>query len=120
MSVRAAILLISLCVSALADFAAGRRAFEKGDYATALKEYLPLAKQGDALAQIALGFMYHDGKGVAQDYKEASRWYRLAAEQGDAVAQSALGSMYVRGVGVTQDDKEASMWYRLAALRRRW
>jgi hypothetical protein len=41
----AAILFLSLCAPALADLAAGQKAYDKGDYATALKEFLPLASE---------------------------------------------------------------------------
>src|ERR1017187_8860289 len=112
---KAAILFLALCVPALADLAAGRQAFLKGDYATALGELLPLAKQGNADARGMLGAMYEDGLGVPQDYKDAMRWYRLAAKQGDAVSRFCLGIMYLSGKGVPQDYKEAAVWLRLAA-----
>ena len=35
--------------------------YERGDYATALKELRPLAEQGDAYAQGILGLMYDHG-----------------------------------------------------------
>ncbi len=69
-----------------ADFQAGGAAYDHGDYATALEEWLPLTEQGDAAAQISLGVMYEYGEGVTQDYAEAMKWYRLAAEQGDSNA----------------------------------
>ena len=114
-AVKVAILLVLLCLPALADLAAGRQALKNGDYPTALKEFLPLAKQGDASAQLLLGLMYHDGQGVPQDYREAVRWYRLAAGQGDEKGQAHLGLKYDKGEGVPQDYKEAAKWYRLAA-----
>jgi TPR repeat protein len=113
--VKAAILFLSLCLPALADLAAGQLALKNGDYATALKEFLPLAKLGNAVAQSTLGFMYDRGLGVPQDEKEAAQWFRLAAEQGDAAAQSLLGQAYYDGRGVPQDDQEAMRWFRLAA-----
>ena len=88
-----------------ADFASGMRAYEKGDYATALKEWRPLAEQGDARAQYNLGRVYEYG---AQDFKEAVKWYRLAAEQGYASARYNLGVMFCEGPGVTQDYEEAT------------
>ena len=97
------------------DFNKGVEAWERSDYAAALKEWRPLAEQGDADAQSNLGFMYHHGEGVIQDYKEAIRLYRLAAEQGVAVAQYNLGILYLRGEGVIQDYKESVKWWRLAA-----
>ncbi len=97
------------------DFDAGLAAYERGDYAAALKEFRPLAEQGDAAAQTFLGVMYENGEIVPQDDAEAARWYRLAAEQGFSVAQMSLGLMYYNGRGVPQDDAEAMRWYRLAA-----
>lgn len=52
------------------------------------------AKQGDAEAQVALGDMYRDGKGVGGDLNAAHDWFLKAAEQGHAVAQYTLGFMY--------------------------
>ena len=98
-----------------ADFNKGLTAAQSGDFATALKEWKPLAEEGNAVAQNNLGLMYHNGWGVPQDYKEAVYWYRLAVEQGYAIAQYNLGLMYEKGKGVPKDDKEAVRLYRLAA-----
>ncbi len=108
-------LLCALAVPARAGFDEGLAAYERGDYAAALREFLPLAEQGDATAQFALGLMYDNGEGVPQDDAEAAKWYRRAAEQGDASAQYNLGVMYDNGYGVPQDHAEAVKWYRLAA-----
>ena len=112
------VLLFSLLLgvpSYSADFNKGLTAAQSGDFATALKEWKPLAEEGNAAAQNNLGLMYHNGWGVPQDYKEAVNWYRLAAEQGNAAAQYNLGLLYEKGKGVPQDDKEAVRLYRLAA-----
>jgi len=98
-----------------ADYQAGGNAYERGDFDTALKEWRPLAEQGNASAQYNLGLMYDSGQGVSQDYQEAVRWYRLAADQGVARAQSNLATMYYKGQGVPQDYTEAVKWYRRAA-----
>ena len=98
-------------------FEDGHAAYTRGDYATALRLWSPLAAQGYAEAQHNLGVMYENGTGVPQDYKEAVRLYRLAAAQGLAEAQNNLGAMYERGRGVPQDYKEAVRWYRLAAAQ---
>ena len=74
-----------------ADWQKGADAYQRGHYATAIREWTPLAKQGDADAQSMLGAMYAVGQGTPQNYKAALKWYRLAAEQGDASAQFALG-----------------------------
>jgi uncharacterized protein len=112
------ILLFTLLVGTpafSADFQKGLTAAQSGDFATALREWEPLAKQGNASAQFNLGLMYDNGTGVLQDYKTAVKWYRLAAEQGIAPAQFNLGLMYANGTGVLQDYKTAVKWYRLSA-----
>jgi hypothetical protein len=90
-------------------------AYERNDYAEAVKWYRLAADQGDAQAQSNLGFMYDNGRGVAQDFAEAVKWYWLAADQGHAPAQFNLGVKYKNGQGVTQDFAEAVKWFRLAA-----
>ncbi len=97
------------------DLQAGVEAYNRGDYATALKEWRPLAEQGEARAQTNLGVMYRLGEGVPQDNTEAVRWYRRAAEQGHTKAQFKLGAMYFMGRGVPQDDVQAHMWLNLSA-----
>ncbi len=59
----------------------GVAAYKRGDYATALREWRPLAEQGNANAQLFLGLMYGNGRGVPQDYAQAHMWYDLAASR---------------------------------------
>ena len=87
-----------------ADFDKGLDAYDRGDYATALREFKPLAEQGNAAAQFNLGVMYDKGIGVPQNHKTAVKWYTLAAKQGNAHAQTNLGLMYDEGKGVPQND----------------
>jgi len=110
-------LMLTPAIGTAQDLDAGLTAFDAGDYATALQEWRPLAEQGDATAQVNLGLMYENGKGVPQDYTEALRWYRVAAEQGDATAQAILAVTYDMGRGVPQDYAEALRWYRMSAER---
>ena len=61
------VLLFSLCFGApsySADLSKGEIAYQNGDYATALKELIPLADQGDAKAQWRLGWVFDYGDGV--------------------------------------------------------
>jgi len=112
------VLLLTLLVgnpAFSADYQKGLTAAQRGDFATALREWKPLAKQGYAPAQFNLGQMYNRGQGVPQNDKTAVKWFRLAAEQGNVYAQYNLGLMYDEGQGVPQDYKTAVKWYRLAA-----
>ncbi len=111
--------ILSLCLlvvpSAWGDYQEGRKAYNRGDYATALKELRPLAEQGHAEAQYLFGYMYYKGRGVGQDGEEAVKWFRKAGEQRDVKAQYLLGYMYYKGQGIGQDDEEAEKWLLKAA-----
>ena len=68
------VLLLTLLVgnpAFSADFQKGLDAAQKGDFATALKEWKPLAEQGNAPAQFNLGLIYAKGQGVTRNYKTA-------------------------------------------------
>ena len=97
------------------DFGKGLDAYDRGDFATALREWKPLAEAGMARAQYGMGVIYDNGEGVKQDHAAAARWYRLAAEQGYASAQTKLALKFRNGDGETRDYAEAVKWYRLAA-----
>jgi uncharacterized protein len=117
---KAAAAALMLAVSFAGSIAAGPRedagaAYKKGDYATALRLIRPLAEKGDADAQVNLGVMYANGRGVPQDYAAAVSWYRKEAAQGDAQGQTELGLMYHLGRGVPQDYAAAVSWYGKAA-----
>ena len=106
--------LVCLVVPAWADYQAGMDANNRGDYATALREWRPLAEQGHAVAQYSLGLLYANGQGVPKDDAQARQWYEKSAAQGRADAQVNLGILYDYGRGVPQDFKKAVYWYRLS------
>ena len=56
----------------------------------AAAEMLAAAEQGDVDAQYAMGLIYAEGRGVAQDEVRAHYWLSRAIEQGDADAQTLL------------------------------
>lgn len=103
--------IVCLSVPAWADFKAGENAYHRGDYATALHEWQPLAKQGHAVAQYYLGLLYANGQGVPKDDVQARQWYEKAAVQGHADAQVNLGILFDYGRGGPQDFKMAVRWY---------
>jgi uncharacterized protein len=97
------------------DFDEGVRLYKAGQQAAAAKLFLRAAEQGNARAQLQIGYQYNYGEGVPLNAAEAVKWYRRAAEQGDAAAESNLGGMYEDGKGVPEDWVEAARWYRKAA-----
>ena len=117
---RVAFAAIVLLLSLASSVAAGPledayAAYDRADYATALRLVRPLADQSVASAQNILGLMYRQGRGVLPNNTEALKWFRLAADQGVASAQFNLGIMYANGEGVPQNSAEALKLYRLAA-----
>ena len=111
----ALVLMLVPAPSAAQDFDVGAEAKRAGDYATALREWKPLAERGHSQAQAALAYMYRRGMGVQQDQAEAVRWERSSAVQGNAVSQFGLGNAYRHGQGVPQDYVTAHMWYNVSA-----
>jgi TPR repeat protein len=110
------LLLISgLALAAAGDYQLGLSAYERGDFAEALDQWLPLAQRGDAEAQYRVGRLYYYGRGVEQNYAQAGEWYLQAAEQGHARSQSNVGVMYEEGRGFPANDEEAARWYAKAA-----
>lgn len=107
--------IFCLALPAWADFQAGMTAHDREDYATALREWQPLAEQGNALAQYHVGMLYHKGRGVPQDDRQARKWYAKAAAQGQPKAQFSLGTLYFNGEGGSKDYQQALRWIRLAA-----
>ncbi len=89
--------------------------YDRSDYATALKVWLPQAEEGDATAQTYVGEIYEKGLGLQPDYVLAAQWYRKAAEKGYARAQVNLGHLYEKGLGVQKNPTEALNWYRKAS-----
>ena len=102
--------LLGIPVAAAQTFDEAAAAYERRDYATAIRGFLVHAEQGTAEAQLNLGLMYALGQGVLKDEAEAARWFRLAADQRDAAAQFNLGNRYYNGRGVLKDEAEAVRW----------
>jgi TPR repeat protein len=68
------------------------------DYGEALRWFRLAADQGDAAAQINIGYRYQYGEGVPQDHAEALRWFRKAADQGYAAAKDEIERMRNQGL----------------------
>src|SRR5512142_452260 len=82
--VATAFLLISLFMAGPASAGSiddAKKAYASGDHKKAVGIYRPLAEQGDAEAQYALGYMYRNGEGVPRDYVKAYMWFTLAIER---------------------------------------
>jgi TPR repeat protein len=116
---RALLLVALLCslswTAGAQDFKKGADAYKRGDYATALRVWRPLAEQGGVGAQFFLGIMHFMGQGVPRNDAEAVKWWRVCSEQGNRNCQYHFAVMYQSGSGIPQDHAEAYIWYSLAA-----
>jgi len=110
-----ACLLPLLAAPAWAGFQEGADAYKKGDFQTAMSEWMPLAQGGDAQAQNAVGALYDNGLGVISDEAEAFKWYSLAANQNYPMAMRNLGTMYATGHGTPYSLPQAQLWLGRAA-----
>ena len=90
-------------------------AFDRADYSTALKIWLPQAKEGDPVAQTYVGEIYEKGLGLEPDYQFAAYWYEQAVNQGHSRAFINLGHLYELGLGVERDPGKALNLYRRAS-----
>ena len=108
---------VSPTVSASANYAAGKEAYERGDFDAAYRILLPLAEQGDINAQFKIGSMFLDGEGRERDTKEAFKWYRKAADAGYAEAELVVGFAFLFGSRVVKNTYEAAIWIRKAARK---
>jgi hypothetical protein len=59
----------------------GKISFEDGNFKSAFHKLLPLASEGDASAEYAVGYMYYYGYGTQQDNESGLFWMRKSAEQ---------------------------------------
>ena len=77
---------------------------------------LPLAKEGNAVAQRIIGGYYEEGEGgLKKNESLAVEWYTKAAEQGDAEAMYDLALCYLQGTGVEADKNKVLTWMQKSA-----
>lgn len=93
------------------QFRLGVKANGAGNYPEALSWFEKSAAQGFRGAELKLGQMYEQGRGVARNPAEAVKWYLKAAKQGDAQAQYNLAQLYTQA----GNHKEAVYWLSQAA-----
>ncbi len=99
------------------DFQNAKRAYEKANYAAAIKLLLPLAKAGDAKAQVLLGITYDRAQGqtgVKRDRSKAQFWFEKAVKQNYTPAFRELGFHLV---GTGKNPKRGLRILKVAAER---
>jgi len=108
--------IIPVHADALQD---GQAAIHRKDYPAAIRLLEPLARSGNAQAQLRMGLLHYHGHGVRENDAQALVWFEQAARQGLAEAQFHLGNMYAYGLADPgpQGDagRLAAQWYFEAA-----
>ncbi len=109
-------LIVALCagftlgLAAPAGFDEGAAAYNRGDYATAIRVWRPLAEQGNANAQSMLGLLYGKGQGVPQDYAQAHMWYNLAASSSPPGKNRNIVTKRMTPAQISEAQKLAREW----------
>ena len=93
----------------------GDNAYDRKDYAEAMRLYRQAAAMGNVTAEANIGFLYAKGYGVPQDYAQSVHWYLMAAEKGQPEAQHNLALKYWNGLGVAKDPTQARYWMQKSA-----
>lgn len=92
---------------------------QQGQPKSAVNILEPLAAAGNAEAQLQLGILHYNGRGVKENEKTAIFWLTKSANQGNAEAMYQLGNAFTFGNDssrlVPDADTEAAMWYFKAA-----
>jgi TPR repeat protein len=88
---------------------------ETAEKTATFKRRLKAAAQGDANAQLRVGYCYYTSLGVAKNNARAVDWFRVSATQGLSIAQINLGTCYYAGTGVSKNDADAFRWFLAAA-----
>ncbi|WP_019833305.1 tetratricopeptide repeat protein [Sphingomonas sp. PR090111-T3T-6A] len=83
-----------------------------------LAPLLRTAAEGGAVeAQLLLGQMLLDGRGVSHRPEEALRWFGEAAKAGHPMGMNMVGRCLEHGWGTSVDKAKAAQWYEAAADR---
>lgn len=85
-------LMLQSCASAVngRHLEQSKRDFSAGNFKQAFHELLPVAANGDANAQYAVGYMYYYGYGTTQDTESGRFWMQKSADQHYGPAVKAL------------------------------
>ena len=89
--------------------------WKRGDQAGAIAYYRPIAAEGAAEAEFAMGTLYNNASGRLHDEHEAADWFQKAADQHFAPAERELARLYRYGNGVTKNDAVSLKLMRAAA-----
>lgn len=85
-----------------------KTAFNQKDYERTALLLKPLAEQGHADAEYALGYLYRNGLGVPRNYKLSIQWLNLAAAKGNEKAMEALRRLSLLGSDTVDNNEQTT------------
>lgn len=95
----------------------GEEAFNREEYAEAVKYFKELSDSGNLYGQFMLGKCYYSGLGVQKDFKIAFELFSKAAQGNMPEAINSKGVCYLKGRGTKQDFSKAAECFKEAAER---
>jgi TPR repeat protein/uncharacterized caspase-like protein len=95
--------------------AQARAAFQRSDFAAAIKAWKVAAGWGEASAAYDLGVMAFTGQGEPKDQAEAVKWFAQAAKAGHPGGMVNYGLSLLNGYGVGANLPEGVHWLKAAA-----
>jgi TPR repeat protein len=82
-----------------------------------VKWYRKAAEQGNARAQLGLGYMYLNGRGVIQDNVYAHMWSNIAASNGN---KDAVTNRDIAAIGMTAADISIAQGLARACVKKKF
>ena len=109
------LVLASALSGRAASFDDGVAAYQRADYASAMRIWRELGEAGDIRAIYNLGVLFDLGQGVAPDPARAAVYFHHAAQAGHTRAMSNYGRLLEQGRGVAKNEEQAAYWFHKAA-----
>jgi TPR repeat protein len=84
--------LLQACTSAMQArrLDDGKASFKEGNFSEAFQKLMPLAAEGNAHAEYAVGYMYYYGYGITRDSQSGIFWMQKSAAQHYQPAEKAM------------------------------
>ena len=89
--------------------------YNRQEYSDAIRQFKPIAENGDQTAQLYVGVMLLFGQGTETDYPKARQWLEASSSQGNTFADYYLGIIYHKGLGIPKRTYTASQYLGKAA-----
>lgn len=114
------LLLLSFSLSAYSnqsEMEEAKLAVQRGDYAIAYCIWNELAKENDAESLYNLGWLYHNGYGLAINDAKALEFWTRSAETGYTEALFSIGNLYRLGSDEIERDGYKAAEYFVSAIK---